>query len=205
MIVTLIVLPGLLLVQVLTDPTISMMGPSRRPATGEPTGSAVRPGALRSSCWGPTSAGFSPVSAAHDFYDKILNKGKDFSKQARLRISRIETPIVGAVGLTIAYLTEELVYMFVSYSATGLFSAFAPAFTLLFFWSDNLSKHRLIAAFLAGPITKIAWITLGMTDIVTVRLVAPPVGFAAAIIASLIWPRAQQSTSQPEGNPASQY
>lgn len=143
-------------------------------------------------------------AAAHDLYHKVLNKGEDLSEDALVRISRIGTLLVGAVGLAIAYLTENLVYTLVSYSATGLFSAFGPAFTLLFFWSDNLSKHGLIAAFLAGPITTVVWITFGLTDIVTVRLVAPPMGFAAAIIASLVWPRAQQPASHPERGPALQ-
>ncbi|MGB9954728.1 sodium/proline symporter (plasmid) [Haloarcula marismortui] len=143
-------------------------------------------------------------AAAHDVYNKILNEGKEFSESARLRISRIGTLVVGGVGLTIAYLTENLVYTLVSYSATGLFSAFGPAFTLLFFWGDNLSKHGVIAAFLAGPLTTIGWITFGMTDIVTVRLVAPPVGFAAAIAASLIWPRSKQTAAKPESSAAAQ-
>lgn len=138
-------------------------------------------------------------AAAHDVYNKILNEGKEFSEKVQLRISRIGTLVVGSVGLAVAYFTENLVYTLVSYSATGLFSAFGPAFTLLFFWGDNLSKHGLIAAFLAGPIVTVTWITLGLTDMVTVRLVAPPVGFAAAIIASLIWPRSEQPSSHPEG------
>jgi sodium/proline symporter len=94
-------------------------------------------------------------AVAHDFYDKILNKGKDFSKDVQLRISRIGTLVVGAVGLGIAYFSENLVYALVSYSATGLLSVFMLKFTLLFFCADNFSKHGLIAAFLAGPITTI--------------------------------------------------
>jgi sodium/proline symporter len=94
-------------------------------------------------------------AVAHDFYDKIINKGKDFSKNVQLRISRIGTLVVGAVGLGIAYFSENLVYALVSYSATGLLSVFMLKFTLLFFWADNFSKHGLIAAFLAGPITTI--------------------------------------------------
>ena len=85
--------------------------------------------------------------------------------------------------------------MLVSYSGTGLFSAFGPAFTLLFFWEDNISKAGIVSAFIVGPAVTIAWISLGMTSLVTVRLVAPPLGFAAAIIASLVWP-SDEATKQ---------
>ncbi|HKL30844.1 MAG TPA: sodium/proline symporter [Natrialbaceae archaeon] len=133
-------------------------------------------------------------AAAQDVYNKVVTKGKDYSEQTRLRISRVGTLLVGFVGVAFATTATDLVYTLVSYSATGLFSSFGPVMTLLFFWGDNLSKEGLIAAFLAGPITTVLWVSMGMTDIVTVRLVAPPVGFAAAIIASLIW-------SRPSGTP----
>lgn len=55
-----------------------------------------------------------------------------------------------------------------------MFSSFGPAFTLLFFWGDRFSKAGLIAAFLAGPIVTVFWVTLGYTDIVPVCLIAPP-------------------------------
>lgn len=89
-------------------------------------------------------------AAAHDIYHKVLNKGKGLSEDARVQSSRLGTLLVGAVGLTIAYFTENLVYTLVSYSVTGLFSAFGSTFMLLFFWGDNLSKQGLIATFLAG-------------------------------------------------------
>ena len=128
-------------------------------------------------------------AAAHDIYTKVISRGSKFSEKMGLRISRAGTLLVGLVGLIFAYSVTDLVYTLVSYSATGLMSSFAPAFTLLFFWGDNFSPAGLIAAFLVGPIVTVAWITMGLTDIVTVRLIAPPAGFAAAILASLIWPR----------------
>lgn len=127
-------------------------------------------------------------AAAQDIYNKVIAKNQEFSERIRLRISRIATLLVGVAGLLIAITGEDLVYMLVSYSGTGLFSAFGPAFTLLFFWEDNISKAGIISAFIVGPVVTIAWISLGMTSLVTVRLVAPPLGFAAAIIASLVWP-----------------
>lgn len=142
-------------------------------------------------------------AAAQDVYNKVVTKNREFSEATRLRISRIATLLVGAVGLTIAISVENLVYTLVSYSATGLFSAFGPAFTLLFFWRDRFSKAGLVAAFVVGPVATVLWITLGLTSIVTVRLVAPPIGFAAAIAASLLWPR-EKPTEATTGTPAAQ-
>lgn len=125
---------------------------------------------------------------AQDAYDKILTKGQDFSEKAQLRVSRAATLAVGVVGLGIALLTSNFVYTLVSYAGTGLFSAFGPAFTLLFFWRQNISVASLVAAFVVGPGATILWIALGMDSIITVRLIAPPIGFVAAIGASLLWP-----------------
>lgn len=136
-------------------------------------------------------------AAAQDVYNKVVTKNRKFSEKIRLRISRVATLTVGAVGLLISILAENLVYTLVSYSATGLMASFAPAFTLLFFWQENFSKAGLIAAFVVGPAVTILWITLGMTSIITVRLIAPPVGFVAAIAASLIWPREETLDQTP--------
>lgn len=130
-------------------------------------------------------------AASQDVYNKVITKKREFSEKARVWVSRAATLLIGLFGLTIALVGEDLVYTLVSYSATGLFSAFGPAFTLLFFWRDNLSKAGVIAAFLVGPAVTVVWIAFGMTSIITVRLVAPPIGFAAAIIASLVWPRGE--------------
>ncbi|MCD2205120.1 sodium/proline symporter [Halobacterium sp. KA-6] len=139
-------------------------------------------------------------SAAQDIYNKVLTKNREFSEKVELRISRIATLAVGAVGLLTAVLTSNLVYTLVSYAGTGLFSAFGPAFTLLFFRERYFSKAGLIAAFVAGPAATILWVSLGFSSIITVRLIAPPIGFIAAIGASLLWPRTSQSglaSSQP--------
>lgn len=126
-------------------------------------------------------------TVAQDVYAEVLKKSEEISEKAQLRVSRLATLAVGVIGLLIALGTSNLVYTLVSYAGTGLFSAFGPAFTLVFFWRRNLSVPGLVAAFVAGPAATILWITLGMNSLVTVRLIAPPIGFAAAIGASLLW------------------
>lgn len=142
-------------------------------------------------------------AAAQDVYNKVVKKGQESSERFQVWVSRGTTLIIGVFGLATALLVEDIVYTLVSYSATGLFSSFGPAFALLFFWRDNLSKAGVIAAFIVGPAVTILWITFGMTSIVTVRLVAPPCGFAAAITASLIWPRTETAEAS-TGAPAAQ-
>ncbi len=127
-------------------------------------------------------------AVAQDVYNEILTKGEEFSEASQLRVSRAATFAVGVIGLAIALLTSDLVYTLVSYSGTGLFSAFGPAFTLVFFWRRDLSVAGLVAAFVAGPGATILWVGLGLDAVITVRLIAPPIGFAAAIGASLLWP-----------------
>jgi sodium/proline symporter len=143
-------------------------------------------------------------AASQDVYNKVVMKGQESSEKSKVWVSRAATLIVGFVGLIIAVFIEDLVYTLVSYSATGLFSAFGPVFTLLFFWEDNLSKAGIVAAFLVGPTVTVLWITLGLTSIVTVRLVAPPISFAAAIIASFVWPREEAVETRPSSTPTVQ-
>ncbi|MGA9400303.1 sodium:solute symporter family transporter, partial [Haladaptatus sp.] len=143
-------------------------------------------------------------AVAQDVYTDILKKGQEFSDKAQLRVSRAATLAVGVIGLVIALLTSNLVYTLVSYSGTGLFSAFGPAFTLLFFWRRNLSVAGLVAAFVAGPGATILWIAFGMNSIITVRLIAPPIGFAAAIGASLLWPGGELTSPAPSASAANQ-
>lgn len=128
-------------------------------------------------------------AAAEDLYTKVFKKSEKIDEKTLLNITRLATVIIGGLGLVIALTAKDLVYTLVSFSATGLFSAFGPAFTLTFFWGKKVSKQGIIAAFIAGPLTTILWVSLGLTSIVTVRVVAPPVGFIVAIAASLIWPR----------------
>lgn len=128
-------------------------------------------------------------AASEDIYTKVFKKSKEINEKALLKITRIATLIIGGLGLIFALTFKDFVYTLVSFSATGLFSAFGPAITLTFFWRNKVSKQGIIAAFIAGPLTTILWVSLGLTSIVTVRLIAPPVGFIAAIAASLIWPR----------------
>lgn len=128
-------------------------------------------------------------AAAEDLYTKVFKKSETIDEKTLLKITRLATLIIGALGLGFAFTAKDFVYTLVSFSATGLFSAFGPSITLTFFWGKKVSKQGIIAAFIAGPLTTILWVSLGLTSIITVRLVAPPVGFIAAIAASLIWPR----------------
>lgn len=128
-------------------------------------------------------------AAAEDLYTKVFKKSEKIDEKTLLKITRLATVIIGGLALVFALTAKDFVYTLVSFSATGLFSAFGPAFTLTFFWGNKVSKQGIIAAFIAGPLTTILWVSLGLTSIVTVRLIAPPVGFIVAIAASLIWPR----------------
>jgi len=128
-------------------------------------------------------------AAAEDIYTKVFKKEKSIDEKTLLKITRLATIIIGGVGLIFAFTAQDMVYTLVSFSATGLFSAFGPAITLTFFWGDKVSTKGIITAFLVGPLVTILWITLGLNAVVTVRLIAPPLGFISAIVASLIWPR----------------
>jgi sodium/proline symporter len=131
-------------------------------------------------------------AAAEDIYTKVFKKSEKIDEKDLLRITRFATIIIGALGLIFAFTAQDMVYTLVSFSATGLFSAFGPAMTLTFFWGDKVSTKGIITAFLVGPLVTILWITLGLNAVVTVRLIAPPLGFIAAIAASLIWPREKE-------------
>jgi len=138
------------------------------------------------------------TAAAEDIYTKVFKRTQTIDEKTLVKITRLATLIVGVFGMIFALTSQDFVYTLVSFSATGLFSAFGPAITLTLFWGKKISKQGIIGAFIAGPLTTVLWVSLGLESITTVRVIAPPVGFLVAIVASLIWPREEVKEEKEE-------
>lgn len=135
-------------------------------------------------------------AVAEDLYNKVINEGKEFSEKMRLRISRVATLLIGIFGFILVNVAEGYVYEIVGWGWAGLAGAFGPVMTLTFVW-DRFNKAGVIASLIVGPVFTIAWIVSGLaSEIVTARLLSFPVGFIAAVIATLIWSEADKETEE---------
>ncbi len=120
------------------------------------------------------------------------------SENALVLISRVITLAVGALAFVFAWTQENVVYTLVSYGWAGLASAFVPSITLSFWWK-RFSKAGVYAAFIVGIVTTVAWIAIGLDNVLTVRIVSFAIPFPAAVIASLLFPKKRgEETSKSE-------
>ena len=135
-------------------------------------------------------------AVAEDFYNKVINKEKEFSQKMRLRISRLATLAIGIIGLILVSTTEGFVYTIVGWGWAGLAGGFGPAMTLSFVW-DKFNKAGVIASLIAGPAFTIIWVVSGLSEqIVTARLLSFPVGLVAAVLATLIWAESKEESEK---------
>ena len=122
----------------------------------------------------------------------------------RLRISRLATLAIGIIGLILVSTTEGFVYTIVGWGWAGLAGGFGPAMTLSFVW-DRFNKAGVIASFIVGPAFTIIWVVSGLSSqIVTARLLSFPVGFIAAVIATLLWEKSEKESEKQTASPESQ-
>jgi len=125
-------------------------------------------------------------SVSQDVY-KGLFRRTAVSDRMLLRVSRVATLAVGALGFILALTTEDLIYSIVSYAWAGIGCSFAPTVLLTFFW-QRFSGLGAVASLTAGLFTTVLWITLGWEDIVTARAVTFFAALAAGI-GAVYWRR----------------
>ncbi|MDY6985579.1 MAG: sodium/proline symporter [Candidatus Thermoplasmatota archaeon] len=125
-------------------------------------------------------------AASEDLYCELISEGRVKENRALL-ISRMTVVVIGVFALLFALFGSDVVYTLVSYGWSGLAGAFAPSITLSLFWK-RFSKAGVCASFITGILTTVLWISLGLSVILTERIVSFIIPFVAAVIASLAFP-----------------
>jgi sodium/proline symporter len=123
-------------------------------------------------------------SISQDVYKGIIKKG-DAPDKKLLLISRIATLSVGIFALILSLSTSKLIYTIVSYAWAGIGCSFAPAILLSFYW-DKFNSNGVITSLIAGLLTTVVWIAIGLEKTITARAVTFVVAITLAIIVSLL-------------------
>ncbi|MCK5705188.1 MAG: hypothetical protein KAI29_28750, partial [Cyclobacteriaceae bacterium] len=107
------------------------------------------------------------------------------SEKKLLKLSRIITIVVGAIGFIISITSQDLVFALVSYAWAGLGSSFGPALLMTLWWKKTTAKG-VLAGMITGTLVTVVWSSFPELDqLLSSRLIAWIAAFLAVIFVSL--------------------
>lgn len=123
-------------------------------------------------------------SVIEDIYHKTL--GNDtVSEKKLLKLSRIITIAVGALGFVISITSQDLVFALVSYAWAGLGSSFGPTLLMILWWKRTTAKG-VLTGMITGTVVTIIWSSFPEMDaFLSSRLIAWVAAFFAVILVSI--------------------
>jgi sodium/proline symporter len=143
-------------------------------------------------------------TVTEDVIHKAL--GRRLAERSLVVISRATLLATGGLALALAFVLGKPIFSVVSWVWAGIGCSFSPAAILSFYWK-RFSGAGVVASLIAGFATTVLWMTttagerftravFGVGGTVSVMLAAFVVAFAAAVIASLVWPAGGKSPSR---------
>lgn len=114
---------------------------------------------------------------------------KKISSQKSLLHSRVITAVLAVIALILAYLSGDGTFIFtlVSYVWAGIGGTFSIIILFTLFWKKFHGKAALITI-IAGMLFTIIWITSGMEEVITSRILTFFVAGGIAILSTLLIP-----------------
>jgi len=133
------------------------------------------------------------ILSATEFSENLL-QSKNKNPKKELLKSRLITALLAVVALSLAYLSSvleiNLIYTLVSFVWAGIGGTFSVVILLTLFWKKYHGIPALITI-ITGMLFTIVWISTGMEEYVTSRILTFIVAAAIAILSSLIIPKKQ--------------
>ncbi len=130
------------------------------------------------------------ILSATELYENIIKPfAKNGSKSAKsdLAYSRLVTAIIAVVALFAAYISpSNLIFTLVSYVWAGIGGTFSVVILLSLFWKRFNGKSAIVTI-VTGMLFTIVWISTGMEEVITSRILTFFVALLAAIISTLIF------------------
>lgn len=118
---------------------------------------------------------------------KPLRKSTYSSKNALLQ-SRIVTALLSAIALLLAYfIQDDLIYTIVGYVWAGIGGTFSVVILLTLFWK-RFHGRAALATIVIGMLFTIVWISTGMDEIITSRIMTFVVAGVVAVSATYLIP-----------------
>ncbi|MBN2354943.1 sodium/proline symporter, partial [candidate division KSB1 bacterium] len=113
-----------------------------------------------------------------------LLRGKNQSPKQRLLQSRLVTAILAVIALLLAYISpSDIIYTLVGYVWAGIGGTFSVVVLLTLFWKKFHGRAALITM-ISGMLFTIFWISSGLDEIITSRVMTFLFAAAVAVISS---------------------
>ncbi len=131
------------------------------------------------------------ILSATEFSENILKafRKKTVDDKKSLFHSRMVTAILSIIALVLAYYSpSDLIYTIVGYVWAGIGSTFSVVILLSLFWKRYHGISALLTIF-SGLIFTIVWISTGMDEVVSSRLLTFVVAFVVAVLSSYLIPK----------------
>ncbi|WP_085505557.1 sodium/proline symporter [Thalassobacillus devorans] len=124
-------------------------------------------------------------SISEDILHKALKL--DLSEKQLLTASRVIIIFCGLIGMTIALVSETLLYLIVGWAWAGVGGTLSPAIILTFFWK-RYSGVGVIATIVSGIVFTVLWISTPLDSIITSRFTTFFIAAFFGIVFSLLFP-----------------
>ncbi|SEP83359.1 sodium/proline symporter [Virgibacillus subterraneus] len=124
-------------------------------------------------------------SVSEDIIHKAM--GIDLTEKQLIWISRASVVFFGLVGMTIALVSESLLYLVVSWAWAGVGCTLSPAILMTFFWK-RYSGAGVIATILSGLISTLIWISTPLEEMITSKFSTFFIALFFGIVFSLLMP-----------------
>ncbi|WP_188454572.1 sodium/proline symporter [Virgibacillus oceani] len=124
-------------------------------------------------------------SVSEDIIHKAL--GIELTEKQLVWISRLSVVIFGLIGMTIALVSESLLYLVVSWAWAGVGCTLSPAILMTFFWK-RYSSAGVVATVSAGLLSTILWISTPLEGIITSKFTTFFIALLFGVVFSLVMP-----------------
>lgn len=134
-------------------------------------------------------------SVSEDIIHKAM--GIEMTEKQLVWVSRLSVVVFGIIGMTIALVSDSLLYLVVSWAWAGVGCTLSPAILMTFFWK-RYSSAGVVATVIAGLVSTILWISTPLEEIITSKFTTFFIASFFGIIFSLMLPdKEQKSITEP--------
>ena len=128
------------------------------------------------------------ILSSTELSDNIIKQliAKNLSSKQSLRLSRIITGVLSLIALVLAYFSRsDMVYTIVGYVWAGIGSTFSIVILLTLFWK-RFHGIPAILTIVTGLVFTIVWISTGMDEIITSRILTFLVAGFVAVVSTFV-------------------
>jgi len=120
-----------------------------------------------------------------DFYEKVLKKGEEVSRDRLVLYSRLVVALLVGVALILGWLAQSLVFWLVLFAWAGLGAALGPISILAIYWK-GLTRAGVFAGLVTGTLVTFIWNLTPALDALLYELIP---AFGLAFLATVLGSR----------------